>query len=414
MRRSRTDQTWQKTLWIMFTAQFISAIGFSVFFPFLPLYVQELGSSTGTNLELLTGLVFSGQAVAMALIAPLWGTLADRYGRKLMVERAMFGSALVILLMAFARSAEDLVILRVMQGLITGTIAAANALVAAVTPRERMGYAMGVLQVGMWSGVAAGPLIGGLIADVFSYRAPFFLTAALLVLAGLLVWLGVQEAPVTPRPAGSARRGIVGEWTSILAAPNVALVYTLRFLASMGQTMIVPFAPLFIQMLMADQSRVGTFTGLVIGLSSITGTATAISLGRLGDRIGHRPILVACALATGLFYVPQTFVQAPWQLLLLQALSGATMGGMMPAIAALLARYTRPGEEGSVYGIDSSVMAAARAGAPLVGALFVLGFGLRGVFAATALMFIAAALLAVLRLPQTAALPAPAPQVKNV
>ncbi|MFP4437267.1 MAG: MFS transporter, partial [Chloroflexaceae bacterium] len=162
---------WKQTLWIMFFAQFVSATGFSLIFPFLPLYVQSLGTETGISIEFWAGMVFSSQAITMMIASPIWGALADRHGRKLMAARAMFGGSLIILLMAFARSAEELVLLRTVQGLITGTIPAANALVAAVAPRERLGYAMGMLQVGFRSGIAAGPLIGGVLADTFGFRA---------------------------------------------------------------------------------------------------------------------------------------------------------------------------------------------------------------------------------------------------
>ncbi|MBE0699072.1 MAG: MFS transporter, partial [Anaerolineaceae bacterium] len=136
---------WQRTLYIMFTAQLLTAIGFSSIFPFFPLYVKQLGSSLGISLELLAGLVFSSQAFTMMIAAPIWGALADRYGRKLMVERAMFGGSFILLLMALVTSAEQLVLLRAIQGLVTGTVSAGNALVASVTPREHAGYGMGLL-----------------------------------------------------------------------------------------------------------------------------------------------------------------------------------------------------------------------------------------------------------------------------
>jgi DHA1 family multidrug resistance protein-like MFS transporter len=391
---------WQTTLWIMFAAQVISAIGFAVIFPFLPLYVAELGTNTSLSLEFWAAMVFSGQALAMALAAPVWGSLADRFGHKVMVERAMFGGALTLLLMGFVRSAEELVLLRVLQGLLTGTISAANALVASVAPRERMGYAMGMLQVGLWSGVAIGPLIGGIMADTLGFRATFVLTSALLLAAGFLVLVGVK-AGGRPRPTpGKARVGMIQSWNAILHVAGVPMAYVLRFLSSLGQSMLLPFLPLFITMLMQNGDLVSTMTGLVVGVTSATSTAAAIYLGRLGDRIGHRRILIVSALAAGVFFVPQSFVTAPWQLLVLQGLSGAAWGGMPPALSALLARYTRAGSEGIVYGLDASLVAGARAAAPLVGALVVLLFGLRGIYGATALVFFLVAALAVLRLPE--------------
>lgn len=178
---------WQRTLLIVFFAQLMTAVGFSSIFPFLPLYVESLGSTTNLSIEFLAGMVFSAQAITMMIASPFWGALADRYGRKLMVERSMFGGAVLLLLMAFVTSAEQLVVLRAIQGLITGTLAAANALIAAEVPRENTGYAMGLLQVGLGSGVALGPIIGGSIADAYGYSAAFFVTAALLLIAGITV-----------------------------------------------------------------------------------------------------------------------------------------------------------------------------------------------------------------------------------
>ena len=156
---------WQRTLYIIFFVQLVTAVGFSSIFPFLPLYIKELGATTSLSVELLAALVFSAQAFTMMLTSPIWGSLADRYGRKLMVARSTFGGALIILLMAFVTSAEQLVVLRAIQGLITGTLAASSALVVAAVPRERTGYAMGLLQVSLGVGLGVGPLIGGLAAD---------------------------------------------------------------------------------------------------------------------------------------------------------------------------------------------------------------------------------------------------------
>jgi DHA1 family multidrug resistance protein-like MFS transporter len=383
----------------MFAAQLLSAVGFSVIFPFLPLYVAELGTTTGLSLEFWAGMVFSSQAITMAITAPIWGSLSDRLGHKLMVERAMYGGALILLLMGFARSAEELVLLRTVQGLITGTISAANALVAAVAPRERMGYAMGTLQVGLWSGTAAGPLIGGLIADAYGYRAPFFLTGLLLLLSGILVSFGVPKAPRQVRTAAPRPR-MLASWGAILAAPGVAMAYSLRFLSSLALTMLLPFTPLFIQSLMQGDARIGTFTGLVVGVASAAGVATGIYLGKLGDEIGHRRVLIGCAIVAALFSIPQAFVVAPWQLLALQAITGAAVGGLTPALSALLARFTLAGSEGAVYGLDSSLVSAARAAAPLVGAVVVAAFGLREIFIASAAIYGLIALVALLRLPE--------------
>ncbi|MCG8348215.1 MAG: MFS transporter [Chloroflexales bacterium] len=394
-------ERWQRTLWIMFFAQVVSAIGFASIFPFLPLYVASLGSQTGLSIEFWSGMVFSSQAITMMIASPIWGSLADRYGRKIMVERAMFGGTVVILLMAFVRSAEELVLLRTIQGFITGTVSAANALVAAVVPRERMGYAMGVLQVGLWAGVAIGPLIGGVLADTLGYSAAFIVTAALLFLSGLMVLFGIKEENA---PSARSRRGSPGlltQWWRISIMPGVFMTFTVRFISGVGQMLILPIAPLFIQSLLTSDAPVGTLTGLIVGISSATGTASAIYLGRLGDRIGHRRVLIISSLLAALFYLPQSLVTDVWQLLVLQAITGAAMGGIMPPLSALLAQYTPQGEEGAVYGLDSSVLSGSRAVAPLVGAAVAVWLGLRGIFVVNGLVCLCAALCAIWWLPKT-------------
>lgn len=394
-------QRWQTTLWIMFTAQLISAVGFALIFPFLPLYVADLGTQTGLSIEFWAGMAFSSQAITMAIASPIWGSLADRLGYKLMVERAMYGGALILLLMAFVRSAEELALLRAVQGMITGTISAANALVASEVPRERLGYAMGTLQMGLWGGVALGPLIGGILADALGYRMPFVLTAGLLLLAGLLVSFGVRRgARPVPKP-NQPTQGLFASWRAIFATSGMPLAYNLRFLASLAHSMFFPFAPLFILTLMASDERIGTVTGVMVGAASAASVATSIYFGRLGDQRGHRWVLIGCTSISVLLYMLHSLVANAWQLLALQLIAGAVWGGVSPAISALLGRYTGTSSAGAVYGIDNAIVSVARAIAPILGAAVVLILGLRGLFIITALIYALVSGLALLRLPNS-------------
>ena len=389
---------WQRALIILSAAQLLSAIGFSMIFPFLPNYVEALGSSTGTSLVFWAGAVFSAQALTMMVASPLWGAAADRWGRKPMVARAMFGGAVIILLMGFAQSAEQLTLLRAVQGLITGIGSAANALVAAITPRERSGYAMGVLQTALWSGVAVGPVLGGVLADLYGFRIAFIVTAGLLVVGGVLVTLGVREEFV---PGERSGKGVLGDWQAILRTRGVAVAYGARFTATLGRGLLVPVLPLFIPLIMMSSEGVSTMIGLVIGVASATGTLSAIYLGNLGDRIGHKRILVWSALVAALAYIPMTFVTHPWQLLLLNALSGAAIGGVMPSISALLTGYSTQGSVGSAFGLDNSVMSASRAVAPLVGVGVASIFGYRSAFLAGSLIYLLTLIIGAAWLPTT-------------
>ena len=395
-------RNWQFTLGVVFIAQIFSAVGFSMIFPFLPLYIEDLGSTSGLSTEILAGLVISVQGLTMMITAPFWGAVADRFGRKKMIIRAMIGGGITLAMMAFAQSAEQLILIRAVQGLVTGTVCANNALVAAATPRHRVGFAMGMLQVGLWAGVAVGPLLGGVLADLFGYSVPFLITAVLLCFGGFIVFLGVNEdfsavKRGKPLQAASMFRG----WRDILGTSGVSLVLFMRFLAGLARTIIVPIAPLFVVSLVARETDASnTLAGLVMAVSAATSTIGAIYLGNLGDRISHRKVLLYCAVAAALLYLPQAFVAEVWQLLLLQGMAGFAAGGIVSAPSALLSRYTDAESAGAVYGLDNSVLSGSRALAPLVGASVAIGMGMRGTFFATALVFAMIALVTWVLLPR--------------
>jgi DHA1 family multidrug resistance protein-like MFS transporter len=383
---------WKRTLAILFVAQFLSAIGFSMIFPFLPNYVGSLGSAWGLDLVFLAGAVFSAHAITMMLASPVWGAIADRVGRKPMVLRAMFGGSVAVLAMAFVGSAEQLVLLRAVQGVLTGIVSASNALIASVAPRERSGFALGTLQTALSSGVAAGPILGGVLADSVGYRAAFVITAGLLLIGGLLVLFGVNES-FTPPTRARRLGGMLADWSHVLRTPSVGVTFAARFSAWLGRGVLVPILPLFIPILLAGEGRTATFTGLVIGIAAATSTLSAIYLGHLGDRVGHRTVLIASSAFAAACYLPMAFVQNGAQLLLLNGLAGAAFGGVLPSLSALLNVVTVESEVGSAFGLDNAVVAASRAVAPLVGVglASALGggeVGYRAVFVAATALFL--------------------------
>ena len=325
----------------------------------------------------------------MMIAAPVWGVVADRFGRKKMILRAMLGGAVMLALMAFVQNAEQLILLRAIQGIVTGTVSANNALIAASTPRERIGFAMGTLQVGLWSGVAIGPLLGGVLADLFGYSIPFLVTAALLFAGGLIISLGIREDFKAPRnPVRIHPMAILNEWKYILRTSGVGIVLFMRFLTGLARTIIIPIAPLFVVSLIARETETSnTYAGMVLAVSSATSTFGAVYLGNLGDKISHKKVLLWSAIAAAVFYIPQVFVGDVWQLLFLQGLAGVASGGLVAAPSALLSRYTQKGTAGAVYGLDNSVWSASRALAPLLGASIAIWFGMRGTFVVSAFVF---------------------------
>ncbi len=372
-------EAWKRNLYVIWVAELVAITGFSFVFPFLPYYVQELGVTDLQQVEIWSGLLFAAHAVPMAVFSPIWGSLADRYGRKLMVERAMFGGAVVLALMGFAQNVQQLVILRAIQGALTGTVVAATTLVAGSTPRERSGYALGLLQTAVWMGASLGPLLGGVVADAWGYRAAFWVTGGLLFVAGVTVWRFVEER--FEPPAGEKKKA--GFWDGlkvVVRDRSLVSLFSVRLVVRLAVRLIGPVLPLFVQSLAPAAARLATITGLISATQAGASAVGALTIGRASDRLGYRRVLLVCAAGTAILFVPQFFVTNPWQLLVLQGGLGLAMSGVLASISALMANLAPEGRQGAVYGVDASVVSAANGIGPMLGASVAAAVGLRAPF----------------------------------
>jgi DHA1 family multidrug resistance protein-like MFS transporter len=387
--------SWKRNLAVIWFTELVAIVGFTVVSPLLPLYVGRLGVQDERQVAIWAGAIFSGHAVAMSIFGPIWGALSDRFGRKPMVERAMFGGAVLIALMGLAQNVQQLVILRTLQGALTGTITAANALVAASAPRERAGSALGALQMAVYLGASVGPLVGGSVADSFGYRMAFYVTGTLLFLAGVGVLFFVREdfepemAHETTAEGGNPglHRRLWIHLSPVLGSAPLLSVIGVRLLMRLGARLTGPVLPLFIQSIVPPDARVASITGVISGVSAGAGAVGALGLGRLGDRMGYRPILVTCAASSAVSYFLQSFVSSSGALLALQAVSGLAMGGILASVSASLARLSPEGQEGIVYGVDASIVSLANAVGPMTGSAVAAWAGLRVPFLVAATTF---------------------------
>jgi DHA1 family multidrug resistance protein-like MFS transporter len=396
------SSSWQRNLAVLWIGELIAISGFSVTQPFLPYFVQELGITGLDQVAFWTGLVASAQSITMAIIAPVWGTLADRYGRKIMVVRAMFGGAVVIGAMGFIQNVQQLVFLRAIQGLLTGTVSAATALVASSAPPERRGFAIGVLQMAIYLGNSVGPLLGGLIADSLGYRAAFWTTSGLLLIAGVLTSVVVREqftppdAPSSADEGGDKRADDASEqrrprmWDGVvlvLRTRALLNLFGIRMLMNVAFGVIGPILPLFLQTLAAPGTKIASLSGTISGLASAAGAGSAIVMGRISDRVGPRRILLTCGTVAGVLFGLQAWVQTPVQFATLRVLASVATGGIVAAASTLLAALAPKNRFGAVYGVNTSIMAAASAAAPMLGAALTASWGLTSAFLGAAALY---------------------------
>ncbi len=392
--------SWQRTLVIVWIAEFVSLIGFAMVMPFLPFYVEDLGVTDPNQVKFWSGLLFSAQAVTMAIFAPIWGSVADRYGRKLMLQRAMFGGSLILSLMAFAQNPQQLFLLRLIQGCLTGTVPAATALIAGLAPRERKGFALGWLQMGVFAGVSIGPLVGGLVADTLGIRTSFLITGACLFVSGLGVLFFVNEDFQKPEPKPD---GVRSHWwdgvAMVVRSRDLLLVLGARLLTRGGTRVIGPVLPLFVAALLPESARVATLAGIVTGASAASSSVGSVVLGRTGDKVGYRRVLIVSAAAAALFYLLQATVNSIIPLILLQVCVGFALAGSISALTALLATLAPEEQTGAVFGVSTSVVAGANAISPIVGASVAVALGNRATFVLAAAVFMSAAVLVGIFLP---------------
>jgi len=357
-------QPWKKTLYASWAAQTMAMVGFTFVFPYLPLYIQELGIKDISRIAFWAGILASAPGIVMAISAPIWGGLSDRYGRKIMVERAMFAGGVLLILMGRADSVYQLLILRLLQGALTGTMSASVTLVSSVTPRGNFGFSMGMMQNAVYLGSAIGPLAGGVLSDYMGYRFSFEIAGILLLCAGLLVLLGVRENFVRParvmeNGSGSSRgRPFPGRFISLMV---------LLFLFQFPIAMSGPFFSLLVQRVMPAGSRVASTAGVMLAAAAAVGAASAVLIGRVGDRTGYRKALAICVFGAAILYVPQALSANAVQLFLSRVAFGLFTGGIMPLINSMVSSIMPRENYGRGYGISSSVSSLGRAGGPFVG-----------------------------------------------
>ena len=376
-------ESWRVNLISVWFGCFFTGLAISQILPFLPLYISQLGVTSHEGLSMWSGLTFSVTFLISAIVSPMWGSLADRKGRKLMLLRASLGMAIAILLQAFATNVWQLFLLRGVMGLTSGYIPNAMALVASQVPRERSGWALSTLSTAQISGVIGGSLMGGFIADHVGLRAVFCITAALLVVSFLVTLFLIKEG-VRPTIKKSERLSGKAVFASL---PYPALVISLFFTTMVIQLCngsIGPILALFIKSMVPDSSNIAFLSGLIASVPGISALISAPRLGKLGDRIGTERILMATLIFAVVLFFAMSWVTTPLQLGILRFLLGFADGAMLPAVQTLLVKYSSEQITGRIFGYNQSFMYLGNVAGPLMGATVSAMAGFRWVFIATA------------------------------
>lgn len=385
-------ELWKRNLAILCVAQFFVMAAMSLIIPFLALYLKhDMGIVDEKALHLWTGVIFGANFLSAFLFSPIWGKLADKHGRKIMLIRSGFGMALVVGAMGLVTSPLHLLFLRFLNGTISGFIPASIALVSTNTPEKQSGFALGTLQAAGVGGSVCGPFLGGLLAEWIGYRHIFYVTGILLFCAAVLVTLFVTEIN-KPDKKQVQNTGYLEDFKKIIRTQPLPALFTSGFLIQMAMLGTTPFITTFVEELWKKQEMLSLLAGSAV---SITGFATMLFspfLGKWGDKIGSHKVLYFSLLGAGISLIPHAFVLNLWQLFICRFLLGMCVGGMLPSVNALIRHYAPKQMESRTYGYSNMCVFLGNLLGPILGGWISGWISLRGLFLVAAVLILANAI----------------------
>ena len=406
--------TWRQNLFAVTAATFIGFTGFTLVMPFLPLYFAELGVTDVGDIALWSGLSLGVTPAITALMAPLWGRLADRVGRKIMIERSLISFVIVMSAMAFVTRAWHILALRAVQGLFAGYGALALTMAADVAPRDRMAFAIGTVQTAQRIGPALGPVIGGVVAQLVGLRQAFLVTATFYVVALVLVFFMYDERG--PRAKGDAAeatsKGRV-TFRSVLAFENFILLIGVVFGFTFVDRSLGPVLPLYIAELGTSLDRVPIVSGILFSLAAGAGAIGNHLCRALLERASARRVIAGAAVAAAVGSLTYALAGGTGILMLGTPVLGLGIGAASTAAYTAAGAVIPPGVRGTGFGLLSTGSLLGLALSPVICGL--LGtISLRAVFILDTVLMVIVGLIVRRLMVTSHARPTPAPATEEV
>ena len=416
------ESHWKRTYWVVWTANLITSIGMMGFLPFFPSLLEEMGVEGEDSISRWAGVCFAAAPLSATLSAPLWGAIGDRFGRKVMVCRAMLAIAVFVGGMGLVQSPGQLLAMRFGQGLFSGFIPPSITLVSVVAPEDRQGRVAGNLSTALAIGGLLGPLLGGfLVALLGSYQSVFFVVGSMAFTGAVIVWFGAVEdtskrqqrdATAERSGVGAVLRSTAGDVGAVLRMRALRSAVLVVFALQFGLGAVNPTLEIYVQELFAGRALEGTYWETLTSLAGTEGLglhersvalATSLSFavmavanllslsmwGRYGDSIGHRRALLHCAVLSILAISIQA--AAPVFLLLLvgRFVMGVGMAGVGPLAFGLAAGEASVGQRGGAFGVVFSARTLAAATGGIIGGALYPILGARGVMVMCAALLVA-------------------------
>ncbi|HVR69409.1 MAG TPA: MFS transporter [Vicinamibacteria bacterium] len=386
--RLLADEPWRRNQQVMVATVFVVFTGFAFVLPFMTLYVRELGVADPDAVALWAGILIGVSPLVAGLMAPVWGRLADRYGQKKMVLRALVSYVILLVLSALVRDVVQLLVLRLGVGFFGGLGPLGLAMATARVPREHTGRAVGSVQGAQILSAAFGPVAGGVLADSIGIRWTFVVTAAVCAGALALVARHYREDAPAPEARPAAARGSFGD---VLRMAGVPPLLAILFLVNFVGRSFTPILPLHLQQVGVPAGRLALSTGTAISLYSVAAAISAALLGKASRRHSPRALLAASLLAGALTVLPMALVGSFPAFVVLAMALGLASGGALTLCYTMGGLMVPTGQRTLAFGFFSSAALFGGAIAPTVAGL-VAQWDLRGIYYLDTVVFLALSL----------------------
>ena len=373
--------SWKDNLRIAWLGSFLTGACISLVVPFMPIFVEQLGVEP-SQVTFYSGLAISVSAISAACVSPLWGILADRYGRKPMMIRAGLAMTITMGGLAFVPNVYWLLALRLLNGVFTGFVPNATALIASQVPKDKSGYALGTLSSGVVAGTLTGPFVGGMIAEVFGIRNVFLMVGGFLFLAAILTIFFIKEdfQPV-PKEKELPTKEL---FTSVKYPYLLFNLFATSFVIQVAAQSVGPILALYIRDL-GQKENLLFVSGLIVSSMGLSSMMSSGVMGRLGDKVGNHRLLIVAQAYSALIYLLCANASTPLELGIYRFLFGLGTGALVPGINALLSRMTPKAGISRVFAFNQVFFYLGGVIGPLAGSVVAEQFGYHSVFYATAL-----------------------------
>ncbi len=346
------QQTGMVAVWILTIGMSLLAICYTMIIPFLPVYLLELGVEQ-EQLALWSGLSFSISFFIAAIMAPVWGRLADQHGKKLMAIRAGILIGLSYLWSAFVQDEYQFLLVRALQGFANGFMPAAMTMVSLSVPKERVGTAMGIFQMGLVLGNTVGPLTGGLTELAVGMRPVFMVAGITLFIVTAAIAIFVKEPQMeseTPVKTTSFSEDLQA------AKQNKVLLHILGlyFLVQAVMLMLQPIVAIYVGELKGSMEGAAMLAGSILSGGGVMGMIMTNVWAAYGQRRGYFRVISYGLMGTGTVLLLQSLPFGLWWFGALQLLIGVFIVGIFPSLGSAMTVNTDPSVRGRVFGLATT------------------------------------------------------------